>query len=96
MPGAVQNILETRKIELCRLLDKTSSGKTPSKHSKIISHATHCIINVENRAAKFNNKSNPSKQAQNRITCEGVMVSAVNRYVHRYQLTDRLLANTPL
>ena len=61
IPRTVQNILETRKSQLCRLLDKTPSEKTPSKHSKIISHATHCIRNVENRAAKFNNKSDPNK-----------------------------------
>ena len=96
MPRAVQNIFETRKIQLCRLLDKTPSGKTTSKYSKRISHATHCIGNVQNRTTKFNNKSNPKKQAQKRSTCEGVMIWAVNRYVHRYRLTDRPLANTPL
>ena len=57
MSRTVHNILETRKIQLCRLLDETSYGKTPSKHSKRISHATYCIRNVENRATKFNKKN---------------------------------------
>ena len=72
--GAIQNILENRKIKLCRLLDKASSFKTPSKHSEGISHTTHCIRNVENRATKSSNKRSLDGSAQNRSTCEGVMI----------------------
>ena len=61
MPGAIQNILENRKIQLYRLLDEASSFKTPSEHSEGISHAVNCIINVENRATKLSNKDNPDK-----------------------------------
>ena len=32
MPGAVQNILETRQIQLCRLLDKAPPFETPQEY----------------------------------------------------------------
>ena len=96
MPGSVQNILDIREIQLCRLLDKASSFKTPPKQSKGVSHAIHCIRNVENRTTEFNNKSNSNKQTQKISTCEGLMIEAVNRYVQRYRLTDKPLASTTL
>ena len=40
VPKAIQNKLETRKIQLCRLLDKVSYLKIPLEHSEEISHAT--------------------------------------------------------
>ena len=96
VPGSIQNILETRKIQLCRLLEKASSFETPSEHSEGISHTTHCIRNFENRTTKYSNKSIPDISVQNRSTYEGVMIWSVNRYVHRYRLTARPLASTHL
>ena len=96
MTWAVQNILETRKIQLFRLLDKASSFETPPEHSEGISYTTHCIGNFKNRTTKSINKSSPYGSAQNRNTCEGVMIWSANRYVQRYRLTAGPLASTHL
>ena len=50
MPGTIQNILATRKIELRRLLDNTSSSSTSLKHTQGILNPIHGIRNSENRA----------------------------------------------
>ena len=96
MPGAVQNMLDTRIIQLCRLLDKASSFETPPKHSEGILHTTHFIINVKNRTTKSSNKSSLDGSAQKQSTSEGVVILAGNRYVQRYRLTSRPLASTHL
>ena len=74
VPVSIQNIFETRKIQLCRLLDKSSSFKTTPEYSEGISHTTHCIINVKNRTTKPSNKSSPDGSAQKWSTCKGVMI----------------------
>ena len=85
-----------RVFQLCRLLDKASSFKTQLEHAVGISNATHCIRNIDNRTTKANNKSNLEGLEQKLSACEGVIIWAVNRYVKRYQLTDRPLESTYL
>ena len=96
MSGAVQNILETREIQLCRLLYKASPFETPPERSEVISHTTHCIRNFINRATKSSNSISTDASAQKQSTCKGVMIWALNRYVQRYWLTARPLASTHL
>jgi hypothetical protein len=47
MPKAIQNILETRKVKLRRLLDQTSPNKASSKHEKGIHYTTNSARNAE-------------------------------------------------
>ena len=49
MTKEVQNLLETREVKLRRLLDKTSSDKTPSTHEKGIHHTTNSAQNAKTR-----------------------------------------------
>jgi hypothetical protein len=44
----IQDILETRQDELCRVLDKTSSRITSQEHTKRIPHTNHCYRNTTN------------------------------------------------
>ncbi len=46
MSRTILNILATRQIKLCRLLDKTSPRDTSLKYAQRIPHATHCAYNV--------------------------------------------------
>ena len=47
MPKTIQNLLETRQIKLCILLDKATSRNPPQKHKKKIPKTTHHIRNAE-------------------------------------------------
>ena len=49
MPKLIQNLLVTRKIKLCRLLDKAPYRNPPQKDEKTITNTIHHIRNVEAR-----------------------------------------------
>ena len=50
--GAVQNLLGTRKTELCWLLDKAPPSKAPQKCKKIMFNTTCGIRDAEDRAGE--------------------------------------------
>ena len=98
MPRAVQNILETRKIKLCRLLEKHHPAKHHQNTQKefLMPHIVLEMLRIEqqNSTAKATQANRQKKKHLQ--GCDYMMIWVVNRYVQRYRLTDRLLANTPL
>jgi len=57
IPRAIQNILETGQVQLCRLLDETSPINPPQTHKKRILNTTHSVGNVKNRTKQRQHSS---------------------------------------
>ena len=54
-PKTIQNILATRQMKLCRLLDKAPYSNTTQKHKKRIPNTTHHIGNAATGTATTKN-----------------------------------------
>jgi hypothetical protein len=57
MPKTILHLLEARQIKLCRLLDQTPLGQTPSKHTSRIHHAIHSGGNATTRTSNTRSSS---------------------------------------
>ena len=66
MPRTIQNISATGQVQLCRLLDETSTSPSnpPQTHEKRIINTTHFVGNVKNRTKQ----RQPSSRSSN-IKC---------------------------
>ena len=81
MPKIIKNILATRKIKLCRLMDKAPYSKPPQPHKKKL--LTPNIILEMLRLEQRQHKRSKYK------FFEGVRIWPVSEPQTRYRMTDR-------
>ena len=67
MPGTILNILETRKIELCRLSDQASSNKASPERAKRVPHNTY---KPRDAATRIDDSSSSSSRCLNTVNSQ--------------------------